>query len=123
MACCGSSATILDCRYRIPVSLPPDEVLKYLTNRANWLAIIPGLAGGTIHDGVAGAWTLQSPGGLTYLISNTVIASNVGAMGLSYDVRVRGTVSGLPIDFGFHAEYTFAPLDTVGAASIGACRT
>ena len=48
------------------------------------------------------------------MISNTVIASNVGAMGLSYDVRVRGTVSGLPIDFGFHAEYTFAPLDNGG---------
>ena len=32
-------------------------------------------------------------------------------MGLSYDVRVLGVSSGLPINFSFHAEYTFDPLN------------
>ena len=114
MPCCGTtSSTVLDSRF--DVRLPPDDARKFLTHRENWLAIIPGVAGGVIDDSVidrAGidprAWTLTSSS-YSYLFSNTVV-SDVGAAGLCYDVRVRGVASGLPIDFSFHAEYTFDPL-------------
>ena len=131
MGCfCSKHAMVLDEEFEV-MNLSPKDIINFLTTKSNWLTIIPGCENGVVTDvlGATGAaeaysklsadekmyiessqvlekWELQGPT-MLYIFTNTKKDSEEKSEWLSYSVHVRGTSSGLPVDFTFAVRYEF----------------
>ena len=131
MGCfCSKHAHVLDEGFEV-MNLSPKEIINFLTSHQNWLTIIPGCEDGVVTDvlgatAAAEAYSTLSEGEKMYIESSQVLEqwevqgrtmlyvftktrrdSEEKSEWLLYSVHVRGTSSGLPVDFTFDVRYEF----------------